>query len=209
MLTCGRPFFYEGLRFLTTYTCCVYSSFLEQKKEWKSYQVVDVEENYFDRDWLQLGLLARGSMVIHSFPAWRSALKRVSVEIGRQVHLLCSWARHLIGLPRLIVTGGNLTQRPKRSLRCLLVEVPWQINEQIPSLVFYPGKKYLERDSRRRLFCLTIEFAIFTKLKGAEINKSKHFYGSKIAKASRTYIYWRFFGRSSVVSIVMLWKSYQ
>jgi len=29
---------------------------------------------------------------------------------------------------RLIVTGGSLTQRPKRSLRCLLVEVLWQIN---------------------------------------------------------------------------------
>jgi len=24
---------------------------------------------------------------------------------------------------RLVVTGGSLTQRPKRSLRCLLVEV--------------------------------------------------------------------------------------
>jgi len=36
---------------------------------------------------------------IHSFPAWRSALKRVSVKIGRQVHLLCPWIRHLTGLP--------------------------------------------------------------------------------------------------------------
>jgi len=32
---------------------------------------------------------------IHSFHAWRSAIKRVSVEIGRQVrlaYLLCPWA---------------------------------------------------------------------------------------------------------------------
>jgi len=29
---------------------------------------------------------------------------------------------------RLVVTGGSLTRWPKRSLRCLLVEVPWQIN---------------------------------------------------------------------------------
>jgi len=36
---------------------------------------------------------------IHSFPAGRSALKRVSVEIGQQVRLLCPWARHLTELP--------------------------------------------------------------------------------------------------------------
>jgi len=30
---------------------------------------------------------------------------------------------------RLVVTGSSLTWRPKSSLRCLLVEVPWQINE--------------------------------------------------------------------------------
>jgi len=29
---------------------------------------------------------------------------------------------------KLVVTGGSLTRRPKRSLRCLLVELPWQIN---------------------------------------------------------------------------------
>jgi len=45
---------------------------------------------------------------IHSFPARRSAFKRVSVEIGRQVR--------------------SLIRRSKRSLHCLLVEVPWQIN---------------------------------------------------------------------------------
>jgi len=28
----------------------------------------------------------------------------------------------------LVVTGGSLTRRPKRSLRCLLVEMHWQIN---------------------------------------------------------------------------------
>jgi len=36
---------------------------------------------------------------IHSFPAWRSAFKRVSVEIGRQVRLLRPWARNLTELP--------------------------------------------------------------------------------------------------------------
>jgi len=41
---------------------------------------------------------------IHSFPAWRSAFKRVSVKIGRQARLLCPWARHLTGLP-LPVSG--------------------------------------------------------------------------------------------------------
>jgi len=28
---------------------------------------------------------------------------------------------------RLVVTGGSLTRRPKRSLRCLLVKEFWQI----------------------------------------------------------------------------------
>jgi len=32
---------------------------------------------------------------------------------------------------RLVVTGGSLTRRPKRSLRCFLVEVSWQINEYL------------------------------------------------------------------------------
>jgi len=32
---------------------------------------------------------------------------------------------------RLVVTGGSLTRRPKRSLRCLLVKVPRQINEYL------------------------------------------------------------------------------
>jgi len=36
---------------------------------------------------------------IHSFSAWRSAFKRDSVKIGRQVRLLCPWARHLTELP--------------------------------------------------------------------------------------------------------------
>jgi len=41
--------------------------------------------------------------------------------------------------PRLIVTGGivtggSLTQRPKRSLRCFLVEVSCQINEHVQEL---------------------------------------------------------------------------
>jgi len=29
-----------------------------------------------------------------------------------------------------LVTGDSLTQKPKRSLRCLLAETTWQINEQ-------------------------------------------------------------------------------
>jgi len=32
---------------------------------------------------------------------------------------------------RLVVTGGSVTRRSKRSLCCLLVEVPWQINEYL------------------------------------------------------------------------------
>jgi len=64
-----------------------------------------------------------------------SALKKDSVEIGRQVRLLCPWARHLtvwlyLWVVRLEVTGGSLTRRPKRSLRCLLADATWQINEQ-------------------------------------------------------------------------------
>jgi len=34
---------------------------------------------------------------------------------------------------RLLVTGGSLTGRPKRSLRCLLEEVSWQIKENLTS----------------------------------------------------------------------------
>jgi len=66
---------------------------------------------------------------IHSFPAWRSAFKRDNVEIGRQVCLLrdCLY----IWVVRLVATGGGLTRRPKRSFRCLLVKVPWQINEYL------------------------------------------------------------------------------
>jgi len=54
------------------------------------------------------------------------------VEIGRQVRLLCTWARYL--------TGDSLTRRPKRSHRCLLVDVPWQINEYLPTY-FKPHKQ--------------------------------------------------------------------
>jgi len=31
-----------------------------------------------------------------------------------------------------VITDGSLTRRPKRFFRCLLIEVPWQINEQEP-----------------------------------------------------------------------------
>jgi len=37
-----------------------------------------------------------------------------------------SFGKALNGV-RLIVTGSSLTWRPKRSLRCFLVEVPWKI----------------------------------------------------------------------------------
>jgi len=43
----------------------------------------------FDQKTLKVG--------IHSFPAWSSAFKRVSVKIGWQV-CLCPWARHLMEL---------------------------------------------------------------------------------------------------------------
>jgi len=36
---------------------------------------------------------------IYSFSSWRSAFKRVSVKISRQVRLLCPWARHLWDCP--------------------------------------------------------------------------------------------------------------
>jgi len=68
----------------------------------------------------------------------------VSVEKGRQVRLLCPWAKHLTRLSLylwmviLVVTGGSLSRRPKRSLRCLLVEVPWQINVYLNLMPFYP-----------------------------------------------------------------------
>jgi len=35
-----------------------------------------------------------------------------------------------------VVTGDSLTRRleePKKSLCCLMVEIPWQINKQVPS----------------------------------------------------------------------------
>jgi len=32
---------------------------------------------------------------------------------------------------RQVVTGDSLTRRLKRSLCCLLIEVPWQINEYL------------------------------------------------------------------------------
>ena len=39
---------------------------------------------------------------IHSFPAWRSALKGQCGE-SRQVYLLCRWERHFTGFPHLSV----------------------------------------------------------------------------------------------------------
>jgi len=31
---------------------------------------------------------------------------------------------------RLVVTGGSLTRRPQKSLRCFLAETTWKINKQ-------------------------------------------------------------------------------
>jgi len=63
-----------------------------------------------------------------------------SVNLSRQVRLLCPWARHWTELPLPLCgqTGSNRWPawlgRSKRSFRCLLVEVPWQINEY-PNLI--------------------------------------------------------------------------
>ena len=40
---------------------------------------------------------------IYSFPAWRSAFMGRLWRTSRQVRLLCPWARHLTGCPRLYV----------------------------------------------------------------------------------------------------------
>jgi len=55
---------------------------------------------------------------IHSFPAWRSALKRVSVEIGQQVRLLCPWARQLNKVTSLSPGQGTLTYHHPRINKC-------------------------------------------------------------------------------------------
>jgi len=49
------------------------------------------------------------------------------VSLGKALHGIAS----TFELFRLVVTGGSLTRKPKKSLRCLLVEVPWQINEYL------------------------------------------------------------------------------
>jgi len=57
------------------------------------------------------------------------------VETNPASSLVVSLARHLtLRVVRHVVTGGSLASTPKRSLRCLLVEVPSQINEQDPSI---------------------------------------------------------------------------
>jgi len=70
---------------------------------------------------------------IYSFPVWRSALKRDSVKLGRQVRLLCTWARHLTGLPsyylwvvRLVVAGWQLDSEDRKDpIAVSWSEVPW------------------------------------------------------------------------------------
>jgi len=60
--------------------------------------------------------------------------------IGRQVRLLCPRASHLNEIAstfewaRLVVSGGNLTRRSQKSLRCILVEVLWQIRSTNTSI---------------------------------------------------------------------------
>jgi len=44
---------------------------------------------------------------------------------------------------RLEVTGGRLTQRLKSSLRCILVEVPWQINEYLNFVNWFTNWAFL------------------------------------------------------------------
>jgi len=51
---------------------------------------------------------------------------------GEQLYLIAQWLeRSPSKHGRLVVTGGSLTRRSKRSLRCLLIEVSWQINEYL------------------------------------------------------------------------------
>jgi len=68
---------------------------------------------------------------IHSFPAWRSTFKRVSVEMGQQVRLLCPSARHLTRLPLSLSGVAGTSNR-------------WQLDsktKKVPSL--YPGQDTL------------------------------------------------------------------
>jgi len=65
---------------------------------------------------------------IHSFPACRSAFKGYCED-----RLLGPWVKVLNGIASILewlLTGGSLTRRPQRSLRCLLADTTWQINEQ-------------------------------------------------------------------------------
>jgi len=66
---------------------------------------------------------------IHSFIALRSALKSLCedksvsslvVFLGKALNEIASTFREV----RLVVICGSFTRRPKRSLRCVLVEVP-------------------------------------------------------------------------------------
>jgi len=82
----------------------------------------------------------------YSFPTWCSAFKRVSVDCGDRpaVQFPCCVLGQgtlqdcfYLWVVRLVVTGGSVTRRSKRSLRCLLVEVSWQIYEYLPTTVFH------------------------------------------------------------------------
>ena len=59
---------------------------------------------------------------IHSFPAWRLALKG-QCGASRQVRLLCRWERHLTGFPHLSVVNRwpATPQRARIALRRFLV----------------------------------------------------------------------------------------
>jgi len=52
------------------------------------------QRNWRHQKWLRRNCSAEKSCSLHSFPAWRSAIKRYSVKISWQVRFLCPWARH-------------------------------------------------------------------------------------------------------------------
>jgi len=67
---------------------------------------------------------------------WRLAFKGIVWKTSREIRLL-RLARHFMGLPLPLggYTSSNrwqLGSNTKRLPSCLLIEVPWQVNEQVP-----------------------------------------------------------------------------
>jgi len=67
---------------------------------------------------------------------------------------------------RLVVTGGSLTRRPKRSLRCLLVEVHWEINEYQNQRRYTQAVLWLQKSTSK-----LIQFIDFLNLE-----RKKHYF---------------------------------